>query len=101
MIRTLFTVAAVAGMGVAAASAAELSSPVAVQAGDKPLEVSVGHAAPFVYDFDRDGVRDLLVGQMGKGQLRIYKNTGTNQAPVFGDFVVFQAGGADGTVPSG
>ncbi len=79
-----------------------LGAATAVQAGDERLNTDVGHAAPFVYDFDGDGKRDLLVGQMGAGHLRIYKNIGTNDAPKFGkDFEVFRAEGEDATVPTG
>ena len=73
-----------------------------VQAGEVALNTDVGHAAPFVYDFDADGKRDLLVGQMGSGHLRIYKNIGTDKAPKFSeDFEIFQAEGEHGTVPTG
>ena len=79
-----------------------LGTATAVKAGDDKLNTDVGHAAPFVYDFDGDGKRDLLVGQMGAGHLRIYKNIGTNDAPKFGkDFEVFRAEGEDATVPTG
>ena len=79
-----------------------LGSATAIQAGDEKLNTDVGHAAPFVYDFDGDGKRDLLVGQMGSGHLRIYKNVGTNNAPKFGkDFEVFKAEGEHATVPTG
>ena len=78
-----------------------LSAPVALKAGESEINVEVGHAAPFVFDWDRDGKQDLLVGQMGKGHLRIYRNTGTKTEPAFGAFEVFKAGESEATVPTG
>lgn len=83
------------------ATAADLAAPIRVSAGGQPIDVEVGHAAPWVADFDGDGVRDLLVGQFGSGKLRIYRNRGTDKAPEFSTFAWFQAGGADARVPSG
>jgi hypothetical protein len=85
----------------AIASAGELSEPVPILVGDKPLDVEmVGHAAPFVADIDRDGVRDLLVGEFYKGRLRIYRNVGTNREPRFKDFTLFQNGDRSGCIHS-
>ena len=44
-----------------------------------------GHAAPELYDWDKDGVMDLLVGGFA-GRVRIYLNQGSNRNPVFGGF---------------
>lgn len=81
--------------------AKELLPPVRVVAAGKPIDTAVGHAAPFVCDFDGDGVRDLLVGQFGDGILWVYKNIGSNAKPEFAAGVKFQAGGKDGRVPTG
>ena len=81
----------------------DLAEPVQVMAGDKPIDVTVGHAAPFLADMNNDGKRDLLVGQFGDGALRIYNNVGTNEQPKFDekfDFFTVE-GGAKGTVPFG
>ena len=83
------------------ALAGALGSPFRVEAGGKPIDVDVGHAAPLVVDFDGDGIQDLLVGQFGSGKLRIYRNTGSNGKPVFGQYAWFKAGGTDGSIPSG
>lgn len=56
----------------------ELAPPVRLEAAGKVIDTDVGHAAPFVGDFDGDGVKDLLVGQFGDGVLWIYRNEGTN-----------------------
>ena len=45
----------------------ELLPPVRLEAAGKPIDTAVGHAAPFVCDWDGDGVKDLLVGQVRRG----------------------------------
>jgi len=85
----------------ASLAAQQFETPFRVQAGGKPIDVDIGHAAPFVVDFDGDGVRDLLVGQFGNGRCRIYKNTGTNSAPKFGEFTFLEAGGKTAEVAAG
>jgi hypothetical protein len=79
----------------------DLAPPVRLEAGGKPIDTEVGHAAPFVYDWDGDGVRDLLVGQFGGGVLWIFRNEGTNAQPRLAAGVKFKQGAKDGTVPSG
>ena len=80
----------------------ELEAPVPVMAAGKPIDVErEGHAAPFVGDFDGDGVMDLLVGQYDEGKLRIYRNIGTNGNPKFDTYTWFKAGGDFSRVPVG
>ena len=79
----------------------ELAPPVRLEAGGKPIDTEVGHAAPFVYDWDGDGVRDLLVGQFGGGALWVFRNQGTNAQPKLAAGTKFKDGMKDGTVPSG
>ena len=83
------------------AGAQSLSEPSRLEAGGKWIDVEIGHAAPLVYDFDGDGVRDLLVGQFGQGRCRVYRNTGTNAGPKFDQFEWFQAGDETATVKAG
>jgi hypothetical protein len=87
--------------GASKSAAADLAPPVRLMADGKPIDTAVGHAAPFVGDFDGDRVNDLLVGQFGGGILWIYKNIGTNAEPKLAAGVKFKDGTPDGTVPTG
>jgi hypothetical protein len=79
----------------------DLAPPVRIEAAGKSIDTAIGHAAPFVGDFDGDGVSDLLVGQFGEGLLWIYRNEGTNAAPRLAAGVKFKGGEKDGCVPTG
>ena len=80
---------------------AELAPPVRIEAAGKPIDTDVGHAAPFVGDFDGDGVNDLVVGQFGDGILWIYRNEGSNASPKLAAGVKFKQGAKEGQVPTG
>jgi len=94
------------------------AEPVRIEANGKPIDVTTGHAAPLVYDFDGDGIRDLLVGEFGSGEfsgpvhtnvegahkwnngrLRFYKNNGTNYDMKLGDWKYVEAGDEVAVVP--
>ena len=79
----------------------DLEPPVRLEAAGKPIDTDIGHAAPFVCDFDGDGIKDLLVGQFGEGILWIYRNEGTSTQPKLAAGVKFKDGKEDGRVPSG
>ena len=81
--------------------APELEPPFRLEAAGKPIDTDIGHAAPFVCDFDGDGLKDLLVGQFGDGLLWIYRNEGTNPEPRLVAGVKFKEGADDGRVPHG
>lgn len=81
--------------------AQDLRPPVRLEADGKPIDTEVGHAAPYVVDFDGDGVRDLLVGQFGEGKLKIFRNVGTNESPKFAAAEWFKAGDGIAKVPAG
>ena len=78
-----------------------LLPPVRLEAGGAPIDTEIGHAAPFVGDFDEDGVNDLLVGQFGGGVLWICRNEGTNAAPKLAKPVKWKDGKPEGVVPTG
>lgn len=81
-----------------------LQAPFRAEAAGVPIDLSgdgVGHAAPIFFDWDGDGLRDLLVGQFGDGKLRIYRNTGKKDAPAFEGFEWFKAGGEVAKVETG
>lgn len=73
--------------------AADLATPIKVLAGTSPIDVEIGHAAPFLADFDGDGLDDLLVGQFGGGKLRMYKNVGSKGRPRFDSFAYLTVAG--------
>jgi len=81
--------------------AGQLFAPVRLEVAGKPIDTEIGHAAPFVGDFDGDGARDLLVGQFGSGLLWVFKNTGTDAAPKLAAGAKFKDGAEDGRVPTG
>jgi hypothetical protein len=82
-------------------AAADLAPPVLLEAGGQPINVDMGHAAPFVADVKGDGQMVLLVGQFGQGKLRLYPNIGTRSEPKFDRFEWFQAGGQVVSLPAG
>jgi hypothetical protein len=79
----------------------DLAAPVRLTAGGQPINVDVGHAAPFVADLKGDGSRVLLVGQFGEGKLRLYPDVGTKKEPRFEKFEWLKTGGAVCSVPTG
>ncbi|MCI0640300.1 MAG: hypothetical protein L0Y72_12640 [Gemmataceae bacterium] len=81
----------------------KLAKPVALEAGGQAINIGgVGHSAPFIHDIDGDGNLDLLVGTFTGGELRIYRNKGTNKAPKFdAKYDVLLDGKPEGTVPTG
>src|SRR4051812_19619268 len=80
----------------------ELARPVRLEAGGQPINIGgVGHAAPFLADVEGDGKLHLLVGTFAGGELRIYRNLGTNREPKFAaKYDLLLDGKADGTVPT-
>jgi FG-GAP-like repeat len=54
----------------------------------------ISRATPYVYDWNGDGLNDLLCG-CGTGQVYYFRNTGTAQAPTYATGTFLQAGGVD------
>jgi hypothetical protein len=89
-------------VGLAASSlGGDLAAPFRVEANGKPIDMEYGNAAPFITDFDGDGLFDLMLGQRGECKLRIFKNLGSNKEPKFGVSAFFRAGGVDASPPGG
>lgn len=45
-----------------------------------------GYTHPLVYDWNKDGKKDLIIGEFeAKGKFRIYLNVGTDAEPKFTD----------------
>lgn len=93
MNRTTWT--ALSGLALSACAAAPESGaptaepggllpPVRLEAGGELIDHGecVGHTGPFLLDLDEDGAQDLLVGDF-HGDIHVYRNTGTNRAPVY------------------
>lgn len=101
--RTRFLCAFIAMLAAASAAAEppRLEGPLPVLVDGTPLDVQhSGHAAPFFGDFDGDGFRDLLVGELHRGRLRIYLNKGWNHSPEFDSFSLFKQGDPEGCIRS-
>ncbi len=77
------------------------SGVVIVEAGEAPITAAGGHAAPFVADFDGDGVPDLAVGEYTGGRCRLYRNLGTAAEPRFKDYVYLLAEDEHASMESG
>lgn len=92
---------ACASLGGFAHAQPELEPPREILAGGEPIDCEEGYAAPFVHDFDGDGLDDLLVGQFGYGRVRVYRNVGSANEPRYDDFEWLRAGGTLARVPTG
>jgi len=75
-------------------------SPVFLQAGGVTIDVGY-YGSPCVYDWNGDGLKDLILGEFNYGNIRLYLNSGTNAAPVFTTYTLMQADGVDITLPYG
>ena len=72
-----------------------------VQAGGADLQVNA-YSVPTMADWNSNGLTDLIVGEKtadSLGKVRVYLNSGTAAAPVFGTFFYAQSNGADFSIP--
>jgi len=70
-----------------------------VQANGSDLIVYSKRSSPVVADLDGDGKKDLLTGNTN-GQLRFYRNVGTDAEPSFSDFSRVKSDGVNIELPS-
>jgi hypothetical protein len=67
--------------GILRADAPDLEAGVYIHDGTDPLDLT-GHTAPAVTDWNEDGRKDLVVGNI-KGNIWLFLNQGTDLNPVF------------------
>ncbi len=70
------------GTGVVWADTPELEPAIYIQDGQQNLEVTL-YSIPTSVDWNNDGKKDLVIGQLLFGYVWLYLNTGTDLNPVF------------------
>jgi hypothetical protein len=75
------------------AQAPTFFSPETLKSGGVPIDVSY-YGAPVAYDWDGDGVKDIVTGRFYGGQVWFYKNVGTHNNPVFSGYDTLRADGS-------
>lgn len=71
-----------------------------VQSGGQPIDVGA-YGSPLMFDWDRDGRKDVLMGTFSPGNIKFYRNIGTDSVPAFDGFEFLQASGSIIQLPSG
>jgi len=99
--RVVIVLAALTVVALCSTAYARLKEGVRLKAGAEVIDVDIGYLAPCVTDWNNDGKKDLLVGQLSEGKIRLYLNRGTDSSPVFKDFKYMKAGGAEISLPAG
>lgn len=57
--------------------------------------IDVGwYGSPFFYDWNGDGLKDLIVGQYSSGYVRLYLNSGSPSTPTYTTFSYLYADGS-------
>ena len=75
----------------------QFTAPERLKGGEDYVRVeSPGWACPSWYDVDRDGKKDLVVGQFARGKMKIYRNLGDGKLAA-GEWL--KAGGKVAEVP--
>ena len=75
-------------------------TPIYIFDGATPIDVGL-YGSPFVYDWNGDNKKDLILGQFDMGMVRFYENVGEDNDPVFFGNTFLQAGGATIQLPYG
>lgn len=86
--------------------APKLGKPQLIMGSTSPVKgEGMGWAAPAIYDWNQDGLNDLLIGEFGSGMenkgmnagnfIRVYENKGTQSAPGFSDAYSYAYGQQD------
>lgn len=90
-------------------------TPVLMKADGKIIDIT-SHTAPYLYDFNGDGIKDLIVGDFGdihlegmkedpvygryvQGRCHIFINSGSNKNPVYGESKLLMSKGEPAFVP--
>ncbi len=65
----------------------KLGKPQIIKGESGPLKIEAyGYAHPAVYDWNKDGKKDLIVGEFeAKAKFRVYLNIGSDSKPKFND----------------
>lgn len=63
-------------------NAQEFSDPVLLKTGNKPIDINSGYCAPCLFDYNKDGKPDLILGTLF-GTFIYYQNTGTKENPSY------------------
>jgi len=83
----------ISSVAVAFAAAPRFTGPTRIYDGGSPIVVGY-YGAPCIYDWDGDGRKDMIVGQLSLGYIRFYRNVGTDAAPSFSGFSYLSASGS-------
>lgn len=78
---------------IAASGTFTFATPYYMQCAGSTIDVGY-YASPCVVDWDNDGLKDLITGQFSYGNIRFYKNEGTNESPVFNSYSYLSADGS-------
>jgi len=76
----------------------DFRSELLAQANGADLVVPTLRSSPVIRDLDNDGRKDLLTGNT-EGQLLLYSNTGSDEAPSFSDYSLVEANGVPINLP--
>ena len=82
------------------AQAPQFNGPTFIYEGSTQIDVGY-FASPYIYDWDGDTKKDMILGQFSYGYIRFYQNIGTDPAPLFDGYQFLYASGSQITLPSG